>query len=556
MSDGFNPWELLMRLDEPEQRPLLFGFGGLLLALLGAYLAGPGPWNAGLTVLVVVGAPLLALSLGAPAGLLLLLVATAGGWISFDASGSYAPFALPGLLLRELAYFATPPLAVHLLLDAEHRDRLKLGLLHIYAPMVAIWAGVGANIVWRLRQGLEPVGAEARQASLIYGMCCLVFVLLALVARWRGVSDERPQQPPAASALALEETGRFGMAARAYEREAQFEKGAEMARRAGDWGRAAELLRRSGDMFGAGEMFFRAQMWNDALEAYERARAWPEAARLCLQQGLTDQAVSLFEKAGDPLGALQALQSAGRQPTPEQFLRAGAYAPAAAALEARGEWGRAAEIYESNLRDVESALRMYLQAGSWLAAGRLLESRGRLEEAAQAYLALPAGALDAARIYGALGKPEQAAELLAKLPPGTLEKLEDEGTLTLAAKVLAGAGRHEEAIRILQSLKRRGGVSGSLHLLLGRSLLAKGLPDLAEEELRVATSLPLEPAQELEASYLLGCVLETNGQKSEALATFHAILQKDFAYADVEQRYRRLKAAAVGEGPGSGNIVL
>lgn len=542
MSEDFNPWELLMHLDEPEQRPLLFGFGALLLALLGAYLAGPGPWNAGLTMLVVVGTPLMALRLGGHAGLLLLLVATAGGWVVFDASGSYPPFALPGLLLRELAYFATPPLAVHLLLGPEQRDRLRLGLLHVYAPMVAIWAGVGANIVWRVRDGLEPIGPEARQASLIYGVCCLVFVLLALVARSRGVPEERPQQAPAARAAALEETGRFGMAARAYERESQFEKGAEMARRAGDWGRAGELLRRSGDMFGAGEMFFRAQMWNEALEAYERARAWPEAARLCQQQGLTEQAVAFFEKAGDHQGVLKALESAGRQPTPEQLLRAGAYAPAAAALEARGEWGRAAEIYESNLKDVESALRMHLQAGSWLAAGRLLESRGRLEEAVQAYLALPDGVLDAARVYAALGKPEQAAELLAKLPPGTLEKLDDEGTLTLAARVLAGAGRHEEAIRILQSLKRKGGVSGPLHLLLGRSLLAKGLPDLAEEELRVATSMPLEPTQELEASYLLGCVLETNGQKSEALATFHAILQKDFAYADVEQRYRRLKA--------------
>jgi thioredoxin-like negative regulator of GroEL len=60
----------------------------------------------------------------------------------------------------------------------------------------------------------------------------------------------------------------------------------------------------------------------------------------------------------------------------------------------------------------------------------------------------------------------------------------------------------------------------------------------------VATRLPLEPAQELEAAYLRGCTLEAAGRSSAALEVFHGLLQKDFGYADAQTRYRRLKETA------------
>jgi tetratricopeptide (TPR) repeat protein len=101
-------------------------------------------------------------------------------------------------------------------------------------------------------------------------------------------------------------------------------------------------------------------------------------------------------------------------------------------------------------------------------------------------------------------------------------------------------------VRIAQGLKRRGSTSGPLCLLLGRAFLRKGLRDLAVEELRIATSLPLDPPDETLAAYLLGCALEEEQQVEEAVRIFHAILQKDLGYADVQERYRRLKAASPG----------
>jgi tetratricopeptide (TPR) repeat protein len=156
--------------------------------------------------------------------------------------------------------------------------------------------------------------------------------------------------------------------------------------------------------------------------------------------------------------------------------------------------------------------------------------------------------MDAARLCSTLGRPEQAADLLARLPPSAIDALDDEPQLVMVARVLIGAGRHDEAIRILQSVKRRFPAGGAAFLLLGRAFLAKQMPDLAEEELRIAMGLPLPPDQELESAYLLGCVLETARKDAEAMQVFYGVLQKDFGYADVEQRYRRLKESQASSG--------
>jgi thioredoxin-like negative regulator of GroEL len=187
---------------------------------------------------------------------------------------------------------------------------------------------------------------------------------------------------------------------------------------------------------------------------------------------------------------------------------------------------------------------MYQKAGSHLRAAHLLEARGHTQQALRQYLADPAGALQAARIYLSWGRAKDAAELLAGLPPAELEKVEDEATLTVVARVMLESGRHDEAARILQGLKRRGHAGGLTRLLLGRAFLAKGLQGLAEQELRAATSLPLDPAEEIEGAYLLGCVLEASAQDEEALRTFEDVLHRDVSYKDVEERYRRLKAKA------------
>jgi len=537
-----SPWRFLFRLGDPEQRPLLFAFGGLALALGTARSAGPGTWQTWLALAVLVGAPLLALRLEGKGAASFLLLASLGSWLIFRPDTQALPAALPVLLLSRLAYFAVPPLLVHLVLAERDRERMKVGLLHLYAP--AAVAGIGVLVHLALRWGALATGeSEIRWAAGFYGLCYLGLLAAGLLSRLRA-ADNRPRPVAAERATDLEEQGRHGLAARVYEREGQVEKGAQASERAGEWARAANLYRRAGDDFNAGEMYYRAQMWQEALECYERGGSFTAAARLCLQLGQLERAVSLYERAGDLAGAVRTLEEAGRRPSGEQYRRAGLLEQAAGAFQEGGDWLHAAEIYEHDLQDPSRAATLHSKAGSFLQAGRLLESVGRAQEALEAYAAVPAGAVDAARLYLAAGRPQQAAELLARLPPAELEKLEDENTLTLVARVMIETGRNDEAIRMLQGLKRRGASAGAVHLLLGRAFLNRNLHDLAEEELRTATSLPLEPKDEIQAAYLLGCVLEAGRHPEEALQVFHGVLQKDFHYADVEERYRRLKPLA------------
>lgn len=523
-------------------RPLLFALAGLAVVLGVARAVGDEGFDTVLAGALLLGVPLVAAQLGAGARVF-LLAAALGGWLVFRPPAEPTALSAPALVVNRLAYFAVPPLVLSLALAERDRVRLKLDWVHLYAPAVVM--GLAALVHLVVRWGAPTAEAEIRRAAAIYGGCYLVLIVVAVILRARPAAEgPRAVAPEAARGVELEEQGRYALAARVYEREGQVESAARAAERAGDWPRAARLYRQAGDDFTAAEMYYRAQMWAEALQCYEEARALPAAARLCLQLGQVDRAVALYEQSGDPAAAVRAVEEAGQRPTGEHYRRAGMLDKAAASFSAAGDWRRAADIFEHELEDAERAAALHLQNRSFVHAGRLLESLGRRQEALEAYAATPAGAVDAARLYLAAGRSREAANLLAHLPPAELEKLEDAGTLTTVARVMLETGRLDEAIRILQGLKRRGAAGGSTRLLLGRAFKEKALPDLAEEELRIATSMPLDPAEETQAAYLLACVLEAAGKDEEALQVFYGILQKDLQYADVQERYRRLKARA------------
>ncbi len=520
-----------------RNRPLLFALAGLAVVLGLARSAGDGGLYAILALGMLVGVPVVGAQLTGAAPRVFFLIAALGGWLVFRPHEAGA-LALPGLVLHRVAYFAVPPLMLSLALADHDRQRLKLGWAHLYAP--ALVMALGTLVHLAVRWGAPTAEAEIRRAAAFYAACYAVLIVVGLLLRLRA-SDEGPLPAGLDRAAELEEQGRFGMAAQVYERQGQVEKGAQAAERAGDWARAGRLYHRAGDDFNAGEMYYRAQMWEEALDCYERANAVPAAARLCAQLGQVDRAIAIFEKAGYSAAVVQTLEEAGRRPTPEQYRKAGMLDRAARALEESGDWARAAEMYEHDLEDRERAAALHVKAGSFVQAGRLLEAMGRKQEALEAYAATPAGALDAARLFVSAGRAKEAADVLARLPAAELEKMDDEATLTLVARVMLQSARVDEAARILQGLKRRGATGGAVRLLLGRAFLDKGLHDLAEEELRAASSLPMEPADEIQAAYLLGCVLEEMHKYDEAAQVFHEVLQKDLQYEDVQERYRRVK---------------
>jgi tetratricopeptide (TPR) repeat protein len=532
-----NPWGFLF---DSDNRFALVCFVLLGILLLVAGSAGAGSLQTSLAVLLIFAIPLAALRIAGTAAALFLLAALAGCLAAFPTTMEGGA-AIPVLLLNRLAYVGAPPVLVTLLLSQATRERMKLQPVHVIAPAVAMSLAVVVQIGLRLF-GVEAGENELKMAVGFYAACYLALLVVALF--FRTPAAAAPLMHGVTRAAELEEEGRYAMASRAYERDGKLDQAAETAERAGEWRRAGILFRRIGNDYKAAEMYARAEMWPDALDSYESAKDYKAAARLCLKLQQVDRAVALFEQAGSREDAIRALESVGRTPTPEQYRRAGLRQKAAEAFLAKGDWLRAAEVYEHDLLDTARAADLHLANGSMLHAGRLLESLGKTREAAEAYAKMPAGAVDAARLHMAAGRSNEAAQALAQMPQAELDKLEDEATLTVVARSMLEGGRVDEAIRLLQGLKRRGSTGGIVHLLLGKGLLGKGLTDLAEEELRVAVALPLEPADEMKAAYLLGRVLETGQKHDEALAIFHGILQKDLGYADVEVRYRKLKATA------------
>ena len=543
------PAEILAALRDPENGELRFGLGVLLAALAVAHFTAGTQIATVIAVMMMVLVPVMALRLFG-AGPLFLLVAAVGAYAVFRPSFGEPLPPLPVQVIRRVAYIAAPAIVLGMVLSPRDRERLRLGPVHLYGPAVVMGIAAIAHLFLRERSAASE--AEINTPAMIYAVCYAALIAVAAVLRLQEPPRPaaRKEGPQLARGEELEEQGRHALAARAYEREGQIGRAAEESERAGEWARAGRLHRLQGQDFRAGEAYARAQMWKEALECYERSRSFAAAARVCLQMGDVERAAKIHQQAGDAAGVVRVLEEGGRTPSSEQYMKAGMFAKAAAVHESVGDWERAADVYENRLSDKAKAAELLLKAGAFLRAGRLLEALGRKQEALEAYAASPEGAIDAARLCLAAGQPQQAAQLLGRLSLENVERIEDEETLVVAARVMLETGQGDDAVKILQGMKRRGSATGPVRMLLGRAFLDSGLVELAEEELRAASELPMEPAEELRAKYLLGCVLEMRGRADEALRTFHEVMQTDLHYQDVQERYRRLRATSAGRPAG------
>jgi tetratricopeptide (TPR) repeat protein len=544
-----SPAQVLAALRDPDQGELRFGLAALVAALAAAYFTAGTQAATVIAMAMMVGVPVMAQRLHG-AGPVFCLAAAVGAYIVFRPSFGEPLPPLPVQIIRRVAYIAAPAVVLGMVLSPRDRGRLGLGPVHLYGPAVVM--GIAAVAHLFLREPSAAHEAEVGTPAMIYALCYAALIAVAGVLRLQEPPKAalRKEAPQLARGEELEEQGRHALAARAYEREGQLGKAAEASERAGEWARAGRLHKLSGQDFRAGEAYARAQMWKEALEGYERSRSFAAAARVCMQMGDVERAAKILQQAGDTAGAIRVLEEGGRAPSPEQYLKAGMFAKAAGVYEAAGDWARAADIHEHRLGDKVRAAELLLKGGSFLRAGRLLESLDRKQEALEAYAATPEGAIDGARLYLAAGQPKEAAQLLGHLSLENVERIEDEGTLVVAARVMLETGQGDDAVRILQGMKRRGSATGAVRMLLGRAFLDSGLMELAEEELRAASELPMEPKEELRARYLLGCVLEMRGQNDDALRAFHEVMQSDLHYQDVQERYRRLRAKAAGTAPG------
>jgi tetratricopeptide (TPR) repeat protein len=519
----------------------LAGAFALVVALAaGAHAAGPGALQLGLAVACVAAGAGVAVVLPLPRRLALLAVTALALRFALPAAGEASALSWAAALLRQLAYYALPPLAVHLVLALRGRRGLPdfgLTAIAFYAPMPVVFLAL-AGYETLLQRPAAGGGLARTFYAAVYAALLLALLLRELRA------PARAPAPPKERAAALEQAGRFGLAQRYYAQTDRLDKAAEMAERAGEWGRAADLYRRTGDLFRAAEMAFRAERFEQALELYEQTGAHAAAARTAERLGLAERAARLYERAGDAASAVRVIEAAGARPSGELYARADRLEEAVVAWQEEGNYARAAETLAHDFEDLEGAAQVYFNGGLYRRAAELFERLGNAPAAIAAYLGSPDTYVDAARLCVETGDLDRAGEIVAGLPAASVEALDDDATLLMLARVEERTGRHEQALRLLQKLRRRREPPPGVFLPLGRCLLARGLVDLAEENLRTAVELQLEGGDEMEAAYLLGTVLEQRGKKAEAAEVFLDLLRKDLGYRDVEARYRRLTHAA------------
>lgn len=516
------------------------GFAAPLAAFVGLGLwLSPGPAHSTAGTLLVAFGAAAGLVVGGRLGMLYALAAFVCFEIAFHDAGAHAAPELPVEAVHQLVRVLAVPLFVHLFLPGSRGSVHGVTAWHLYLPLLLTVPLTVYSALHRIASATHEGVPGTSIALLVFGAYYVAVLAVVLV--------QRSHQPPTPQsederAAELERSGRFAAAGRMHARAGRVAQGADAAERGGDFALAARLYAEAGDAMKAGDMCFRVGQLEDAAEHYAQAGAHAAAARVYEQLGRPQDAAGAWERAGDVAAAVSTLEAAGLSPGAEMLYRAGRVADAVVLWEAEGWHARAGEVLELELGDLAGAARCYLSAGRARQAGQLLERLGRVEDAIEAFAAAPDGHFQALRLCLAAGHAERVQSILAAIPVATIDSLQSEDELISLARAHQSAGRSKTAISLLQRTRRLESATGATRLLLGRLLLDEGLGDLAEQELRVAAEMPMDLAQQMEAAYLLGCVLEAQGRRAEACAVFADLAQRDIAYRDVDERYRRLRA--------------
>lgn len=180
---------------------------------------------------------------------------------------------------------------------------------------------------------------------------------------------------------------------------------------------------------------------------------------------------------------------------------------------------------------------------------RLRQAKRNLRPLEQAHLANPADATARAAFESAA-----RAVLNAEIAEYEARVAAYPTDLTLKfelGKRYGEAGRHEEAISMLQLAKSDGRYRGPASVALGRTFLAIGFSDEAIETFRAALEQHPDPsdAQGLDIRYGLLCALEKHAEEArdvasaeEALKLAKAIVVQNIGFRDIRQRREVIQA--------------
>lgn len=367
----------------------------------------------------------------------------------------------------------------------------------------------------------------------------------------------------------------------------------ELFEKAGDFRRAGTCFREAGFDRQAAKAFIRCQGWKEAAESLdsvileERTRTGtgqnPQQVRelqtLVLQAGkLYEQANELeraeivLEKGGCHVAAAEIALRRGRfAKAAELFLEGNQPVRAAEVLQQNGEEQAAARIlgeYHS-ARGADQEAAHYLEiAGEFLAAGdayRKLQDHAR---AAQAYERMGDRA-QAAEMFWIGGNPSRAAANFEKIgrweeaaecwkeageARRRAEALVQAGHLLQAGEAFQEEGLHDDAIKILQQVRKGSPDFANASAILGSVFQARGQLGLAAMKLREAIGDGPVERSALRLHYTLATVHETNGELREAVDVYERILACDYHYEDVEERLARARARLATQARDDGTV--
>jgi tetratricopeptide (TPR) repeat protein len=270
-------------------------------------------------------------------------------------------------------------------------------------------------------------------------------------------------------------------------------------------GRAADMFERAGAAWRAAKRFEDLGELDLALRLYEKGGDLAEAARIASLQGDHAKSADLYERAGRPE---EAAKERGEALLAATGAASGLGNVGAASSEVKDSLASAAKNFEV-AGEARRAADLFARAGDLASAARLFEQLGSRHEAALC--------------YRELGDAASAARLLEPQNP------------ILAAETWSGAGKHEEALRVLESIAPTSPFHKRAVALIADVHLANG--NQAEAAEAFSKSIDAATASNFDLRSLAHAIdsLAGMGRLNKAIAQLESVRTRVGASPELEQ---------------------
>ncbi len=278
----------------------------------------------------------------------------------------------------------------------------------------------------------------------------------------------------------------------------------------------------------AAKLWEQAGKFERALAVLERGECFAAAGEIALSLERFEQAGDLFQKAQDLPRAAEAYRRTGDAERAARLLGEyhrdrGDTGEAALLLEQAGDFNAAGDLYRAS-EQYEQAGACYARSGDHMHAAEMFRLVSNVERAAEC--------------FEHAGRFAEAAECAAELGDRARQAclLEQAGNYFVAGQLHQELGDEREAIRVLQRVEAGHPAFSKATALLGQLFREKGMHTLAIKKLRQAVEGTEIQHDNVKLYYDLATLCEERGRFAEASELYEKILTCDYHYADVAER--------------------